>query len=109
VMVGWSATTNRCGRPPGAASSWYFATRPLTASASSTANAARSFADANRTSLYDSEGRKRLAGDARSGDELADLADEAPCPLASNQRAERWSGSREGSGATADRALGEIT
>src|SRR3954452_25629526 len=51
VMVGCSATTKRCGRPPGAASSWYFATSQLTASASSAAKAARSFADANRTSL----------------------------------------------------------
>src|SRR4051794_33547258 len=30
VMVGCRATTNRCERPPGAASSWYLATRPLT-------------------------------------------------------------------------------
>src|SRR3954447_5463648 len=46
AMAGWRATTNRCERPPGAASSWYFATRPFTASASSAANAARAFADA---------------------------------------------------------------
>src|SRR5215210_2270123 len=50
-MVGCSATTNRCGRPPPGAASWYLATRPLTASASSPANAARSLADAKRTSL----------------------------------------------------------
>src|ERR1700750_596322 len=51
VMVGCSATTKRWGRPPGADSSWYLATSPLTAVASSAANAARSWADAKRTSL----------------------------------------------------------
>ena len=108
VIVGCSATTNRCERPPGAAASWYFATRPLTASASSAANAARSAADANRTSL--------------SIPSVASGLPAAPAPVmssptsptsrpatASSQRAERWSGSRDGSGATADRAVGEMT
>ena len=78
VIVGWSATTNRCERPPGAASSWYFATRPFTASASSTANAARSLADANRTSLSIPSVASGLPAAPRPGDELADLADHAP-------------------------------
>jgi len=92
----------------GAASSWYFATSPLTAVASSAANAARSFAEANRTSL--------------SIPSVASVWPASPAPLissptsrtrrpatASSQRAERWSGSRDGSGATSARAVGEIT
>jgi hypothetical protein len=51
VIFGCSATTKRWSRPRVACSSWYLATRPLTASASSTTNAARSLADANRISL----------------------------------------------------------
>ena len=78
VMVGCRATTNRCGRPPAAASSWYFATRPLTASASSAANAARSLRGREPHLAVDPERRERLAGRARPGDELADLADQAP-------------------------------
>src|SRR5205823_3919285 len=108
VMVGCSATTNRCGRPPGANSSWYFATRPLTASASSAAKAARSLADANRTSLS----IPRVAtGLPASLDRVMSSPTSRTSRLAtaSSQRAERWSGSREGSGATSDNAFGEMT
>src|SRR5215213_68111 len=108
VMVGCRATTNRCGRPPGAASSWYFATRPLTASASSAANAARSAAEANLTSL--SMPRVASGLPAALAPVMSSPTSRTMRPAtASSQRAERWSGSRDGSGATADRALGEIT
>src|SRR3981081_1646952 len=108
VMVGCSATTNRCVRPRGAPSSWYFATRPLTASANSTANAARSFADANRTSL--SIPRVASGLPAALAPVMSSPTSRTRRPAtASSQRAERWSGSRDGSGATADRAVGEIT
>src|SRR6478672_6154156 len=108
VMVGCRAATNRCERPPGAASSWYFATRPLTAFFRSTANAARSFADANRTSL--SIPRVASGLPAALARVMSSPTSRTMRPAtASSQRAERWSGSRDGSGATADRAVGEIT
>src|SRR4051794_26889149 len=108
VRVGCSATTNRCGRPPGAASSWYFATRRLTESASSAANAARCFADAKRTSL--SIPRVASGLPAALAPVMRSPTSRTRRPAtASSQRAERWSGSRDGSGATDDRAVGEIT
>src|SRR5207237_227151 len=50
VMLGCSATTKRWSRPRAAFASWYLATRALTDSASSAANAARSRAEAKRIS-----------------------------------------------------------
>ena len=49
-MLGCRATTSRWSRPRRAPGSWYLATRSATAPASSSANAARSAAEANRTS-----------------------------------------------------------
>ncbi len=98
----------RCERPPGAASSWYLETRPLTASASSAANAARSFADAKRTSL--SMPRVASGLPAALAPVMSSPTSRTRRPAtASSQRAERWSGARDGSGATADSAVGEIT
>jgi hypothetical protein len=94
--------------PAGAASSWYFATRPFTASASSAANAARSLADANRTSLSIPSVASGLP--AALAPVMSSPTSRTMRPAtASSQRAERWSGSRDGSGATADSAVGEIT
>src|SRR6266511_797366 len=48
--LGCTATITRCSRPPFADSSWYLLISPVTAVASSSANAARSAAEANLTS-----------------------------------------------------------
>src|SRR5271169_2759094 len=49
--IGCATTTRRCARPPGADSSWYFATSFVMASVSSLLKAARSVADRKRTSV----------------------------------------------------------
>src|SRR5689334_11778334 len=108
VIFGCSATTNRCGRPPGADSAWYLATSPFTVSASSAANAARSLADANRTSLSIPIVASGLPASPERVMSSPTSRTSRPA-TASSQRAERWSGSRDGSGATSDRAFGEIT
>ena len=77
-------------------------------SASSAANAARSLADANRTSLSMPSVASGLP--AALAPVISSPTSRTRRPAtASSQRAERWSGSRDGSGATAERAVGEIT
>ncbi|MCW3021965.1 MAG: hypothetical protein JWR30_1287 [Conexibacter sp.] len=68
----------------------------------------RSFADANRTSLSMPSAASGLP--AAPAPVMRSPTSRTMRPAtASSQRAERWSGCRDGSGATAARAVGEIT
>ncbi len=89
-------------------SSWYLLTSAATAAASSSAKAARSAADANRTS-------PSMAKVASGLPALVEPVIRSPtsrtsrAATASSQRADSRSGARAGSGSTAARAFGEIT
>ena len=107
-MLGCSATTSRCARPPGAFWWWYRAARSLIVSLSSWANSARSAAEANLISLSMANvatgwpaARDRVISSPTSRTSLA--------ARASSHRADSWSGDRSGSGATMASAAGEIT
>src|SRR6266567_2642919 len=58
--LGCATITRRCGRPPGADASWYFATSLVMAAASSAVNAARSAGDRKRTSVSTARVARRL-------------------------------------------------
>ena len=108
VTLGWTATTTRWSRPPAAAGSWYLATRPATAPASSSAKAARSAAEAKRTSpsIAKVATRWRALAAPVSRSPTSRTSREA---TARSQDADTRSGARSGSGWTAARAAGEIT
>ena len=94
--------------PPSVASSWYLPTNAVTMLASSSAKAARSAAEANRTSPSMAKVATRLracAAPAMSSPTSRTSRDAS----AISHRAESRSGERDGSGCTAASAAGEIT
>lgn len=86
----------------------YLRIRALTPAVSSCANAARSAAEAKRTSpsrAYVASGLRALAAPPIS----VPTSRTRRAPSASSQRADSWSRKRSGSGCTAGRAAGEMT